>query len=421
MKRTIITGFTILLTGIAILINSCVKDEPDVPPFSAISFDPEKVLTIEEIKGLYDDNGENHTFTDIYSVYATVVMDEKSGNIYKTAYIQDATGGIQLNFLNAGGLYTGDSIRVMLQGGTVEYYHGLYQVNNLDVGDNIQKLRAGMFIEPRTITIKDIRLTSDLIQSTVIRLTYVQFSEYDLGTTFADSVNLQDQNKYLKDSYGDSIIVRTSGYSNFANRPLPEGNGTFIAIASLYDDDDQLVIRSYDELQMDNERREIGNVGEVVFSEDFDDNWNDWERLNIKGAQVWERDNILGPDGSACAQISGWENGSFENEDWLVSPPINLSDYDYASIKFETARNFDGEKLKVLIDTTSNSYDQNLWIEITDIRLSSGSFNWVSSGYFVIPPEYLENFKYLTFIYESDNNMSSTWRVDNVEIKAVSY
>ncbi|MCD4665936.1 MAG: DUF5689 domain-containing protein, partial [Bacteroidales bacterium] len=103
MKRTIIIGFAILLTGIAIFMNSCVKDKPDEPPYNAIPFDPEKVLTIEEIKSLYDQNGEKFTFTDVYSVFATIVMDEKSGNIYKTAYVQDATGGIQLNFFNSGG------------------------------------------------------------------------------------------------------------------------------------------------------------------------------------------------------------------------------------------------------------------------------------------------------------------------------
>ena len=125
MKNSIKTGIGVFILGLGIILNSCVKDKPDVPPESTIPFDPDKVLTIQDIKLIKDTTG-SYTFDDIYSVYAVVGMDEESGNIYKSAFIQDETGGIQLNFLNAGGLYFGDSIRVMLQGGTVDDYGGLY-------------------------------------------------------------------------------------------------------------------------------------------------------------------------------------------------------------------------------------------------------------------------------------------------------
>ena len=223
------------------------------------------------------------------------------------------------------------------------------------------------------------------------------------------------------DCYGDSIIVRTSGYANFANKLLPEGNGTLIAIVSVYDSYDQLVIRSYDEVQLVNDRREVGNIGDVIFSENFNESWNDWERISVKGAQVWERENALGSEGSACAQITGWDNGSYENEDWLVSPPVDLSDYDFASIKFETATNFDGEKIMILIGII-NDDNETEWLDITNnTRLSTGSFNWLNSGYYVIPTSYLEDFKHIAFLYKSDNILSSTWRIDNIEIKADNY
>jgi hypothetical protein len=142
MKNIIKNGFAII-AGIVILLNSCIQDKPDAPPATAIPFDPSKVLNIAQVKQMLVDSGGIYTFTENYSLFGVVVMDEKSGNIYESSFMQDSTGGIQLNFIYTSGMYLGDSVRILLKGGTVELYHGLYEIQILQT--MFLKLQMGNF------------------------------------------------------------------------------------------------------------------------------------------------------------------------------------------------------------------------------------------------------------------------------------
>jgi hypothetical protein len=252
MKRSYSAGFAILVTGIILFLGSCVKDTPDIPPTNTIPFDPDKVYTIEQLKIVKDTSG-GYTFNDDYSVFATITADEKSGNLYKIFYVQDETGGIQINFLNPGGLHLGDSIRIYLKGGTVDDYGSLYQVKNLDQGKNIVKIATGKFIQPVVATLAELSANLEHYESTLVRIDSVQFVD-TTGVTFADSVNREDMNRDLEDITGQTIIVRTSGYADFANRVLPYGSGSITAIFTRYNTDAQLVIRDYNEVQLTNPR-----------------------------------------------------------------------------------------------------------------------------------------------------------------------
>jgi hypothetical protein len=67
-------------------------------------------------------------------------MDDKSGNIYKSAYVQDVSRGINLHLMSSGGLYVGDSIRIKLKGLVLSEYAGMMQIDSVKVVDNIVKL-----------------------------------------------------------------------------------------------------------------------------------------------------------------------------------------------------------------------------------------------------------------------------------------
>ena len=143
MKRSFLPVVLIVIIGFTFFITSCVDDSTDEPPETTIPFDPDKVLNIGQIKQILVDSGGLYTFTENYSFRAVVVMDEKSGNIYKTSIVQDATGGIQMNLFNPGGLYEGDSIQVLLNRTTLESYHQLVQIQNVDVGKAVYKIADG--------------------------------------------------------------------------------------------------------------------------------------------------------------------------------------------------------------------------------------------------------------------------------------
>lgn len=423
----------------------------------------------------------------------------------------------------------------------------------------------------------------------MIRLNDVQFLYSELGHTFADSVNKVDENRMLEDCNGTSIIARTSGYANFANRLVPEGNGTLVAIATVYTSGStvipQLVIRDFNEIQMNqnrcsgvhvdpvasvdedfsgvtvgsnitlegwtnfvvagNERwrgeefggnkyAEIqgygtglddleawlitppvtnpgelylsfrsamaywehtvnqpvevyastdftgdnfaeaswtklnpvlptgssgnynfvesgeidlssfsGNVavafkykgsatesttiqlddvrisagGEPVLSENFDAGWGDWLTVSVTGTQAWNRDNNYGPDGSPCARMNGFENGYHNNNDWLISPALDLSGYSVVRLTFESAKNYDGETLRLKVtDNYTGDPTTTSWTTLT-AQFSQGGFNWTASG-IVDLSGFTSSQVRFAFEYNSDTQSGSDWRVDNIEVKA---
>lgn len=418
MKRSIFTGFAILITGIIIFSGGCVKDTPDAPPISTIPFDPSKVLSIGQLKTMLTDSGGIYTFKENYSLFGVVVMDEKSGNIYESSYIQDATGGIQLNFIYTSGLYLGDSVRILLNGSTIELYHGMYQVQNLHPGNSVYKIKTGLFYEPKTITLEELNFNYDLYQSTLIKLDSVQFADSELlGQTYADSANLETENHTIVDCEGNISIVRTSGYASFANTLLPKGKGPIIAIASVYDGETQLVLRETSEVQLTGIRCD-GGTGEILFLESFANGYGAWEIISVTGDQEWEFSSSYGNPGPGMT-ISGYDGSYHANDDWLISPSIDLSTLTTAYLSIETARNYNGNALQVKI---SNDYDGQgdpsvaTWYDLP-VPLSPGNndWEWIPSGK-VDLADYIGPKVYIAFRYTSTTSACATWELDNVQV-----
>ncbi len=280
----------ILATGL-ILITGCIKNDFDEPPKTDIPVGGK--LTIAQLRALY--NGEPHKFTGDTSVYGYIVMDESSGNIYKSAYLQDSTGAINLHLMASGGLYEGDYVRVYVKGIVLSDYSGVLQLDSVDVDKNIIKQSTNNVIPPKLVTIS--QLNTGVYESRLIALEGVQFTDSELGNTWADPVNLYSENRTLEDCDGNTIIVRSSGYAKFAGELIPEGNGTFIGIASEYDGEMQLYIRAPEELQMTGARcggpgpvDPVAEVNEafnsVVDYQDVD--INGWTNIFIEGNRKWQ-------------------------------------------------------------------------------------------------------------------------------------
>jgi hypothetical protein len=231
-----------------VAISSCVKQEFDDP--DTWQRPVGTVITLAELRNMFQ--GEPVEFTQDYSVYATVTMDDKPGNIYRSAYVQDHTGAINLRLQAPGGIYEGDSVRICLKGTILSSYQRMLQLDNVNVDWNIIKLDTERNFQPQTVSITDV-LTGNY-QARLIRLEDVQFSLAELGKTFADKENLITENRILEDCSGNRIIVRTSGYAGFADKAIPEGRGSLIAVAAVFGSDIQLYIRRLSEVQLTDER-----------------------------------------------------------------------------------------------------------------------------------------------------------------------
>lgn len=246
--KTLLSRIAFFLLIPAFTLVSCIKDDFDEPPQRTIPVGSLK--TIAELKTLYQ--GQAIKIAEDWSVYGVITMDERNGNIYKNAYLQDKTGAINLRLIASGGLYQGDSIRLYLKGTILSNYAGVIQIDSVNVDENVIKQATLVNTEPEKVSIQDI--LTGFYQSRLIRLDSVQFKASEIGNTYADPINLYSQNRILQDCNNNEIIVRTSGYANFAGEPIPTGNGSLVAIVSEYNGDMQLYIRSLAETQLTGER-----------------------------------------------------------------------------------------------------------------------------------------------------------------------
>jgi hypothetical protein len=98
-----------------------------------------------------------YIFNHDASIYATVTMDEKNGNIYKQLYIQDSTHAIRLAFTESTGFSVGDSIRVYLKGKTFFNNNGTWEIQTLQPDSSIVVLATQRYIIPEEVSIADLK------------------------------------------------------------------------------------------------------------------------------------------------------------------------------------------------------------------------------------------------------------------------
>jgi PKD repeat protein len=156
----------------------------------------------------------------------------------------------------------------------------------------------------------------------------------------------------------------------------------------------------------------------VVLYEDFNWSWMAWERVSVTGPQEWSRNNTYGIGGSPCAYMNGYSGGAVENEDWLISPPMNLDMYTGEVLTFYTAKNFSGPDLEVKYSTNydgSGNPASGTWTDITGITFSPGGYAWTASGNIDFSG-ISGTSVYLAFVYNSTSSSAATWEVDNVMV-----
>ena len=325
MKRIIKTSF-ILLALLGVLFTSC-KKEYEKPPIQNL---PQgKLYSIGELLAL----PANASF-DTASVCGIVTADEQSGNLYKTIFIQDRETGkaIELLMNTSSAARIGDSVRVFLDKNImVNNYHNLPQLVGKDgkgfsPDGHLIIYPKNKIIEPTTVTIADIKTGN--YTAGLVRLEGVEFVEQ--GSAFCNMG--ENTNRTLKDATGE-LLVRTSNYANFAYDLLPSGQGSLVAIASVYNNDYQLLIRSKKELNFEGGEptppAPAGELQHLPYTQNFSADFGTYTTYNVLGDQVWTIDY-------STAKITGHEGGNtgpnYANEDWLISSPVDLTTVDKAIV-----------------------------------------------------------------------------------------
>lgn len=360
MKNRVFNTF-LLLAMVGMMFTACKKEYPE-PPIQDLPIG--EVYTIEDILNMEPGT----VFTEDASVYGIITADEVSGNLYKAAFMQDrATGKAIELYLNAvSGVRIGDSVRIYLKDVTYAMYNNLPQLSNFEADGHIVILANNKPIEPEVTTIADVNAGNHLAQ--LIRLENVRFTEQN---TFADPTTYGNRTLADPTDYSQTVIVRTSNYANFANDSLPQGTGNLTAIATVYNNTWQLVIRSARELDFDG--YVPGGDNGLPYYQDFASSFGTYTTYDVAGPQSWEIDYNT-------AKMTGYANSTnYANEDWLISAKFSLENVSSASLTMTyIARyfnNLDSDiTLQVSSDYTSGDPTLANWTQVPASWISGS--NW---------------------------------------------
>lgn len=403
-------------------------------------------MSIRELRNMHT-MGTFRKITEDKIITGIIIANDKSGNFYKSIIIQDSTGGITLRMdgFNLESIYpVGRKIFVKLNGLWLGDYARMIQLGaGIDSSDanapQLAYMPSPLFdkfivrgsvnnkIIPSTVTINSL---NDQLQSTLVRINAAEFINTDADQPFADSLNKQSLNRTIKTCDGNTVIIRTSGFADFANLKTPLGNGTVTAIYTVFFGTRQLVIRDTADLQMNDANCSVSN-GKILLNELFETTTTN-NNINLTGwrniAQTGNK-NYVGKlfSSNRYAEISAFGTRQTTVTSWLITPGINLNATINEKLSFLSKDGFDnGAQVRVLIST---NYDGGLtpwtatWIPLA-VTISSGNSSgfapaWISSGN--IDLSGYNGTAYIAFRYEgadpsSGTKRTTTFQIDDVRI-----
>ena len=443
---------------LGVIATSCVHDDdfnvPDVnveEPNVNVNTD---IISVKELYRGYDPvrietgaGSNNEMYLEAY-----VISDDESGNIYKQLFIQNSpenpTAGVVIS-TNATDLYTkygtGRKIYFRVDGLYIGEYAGLpsigiregNEVGRLgihDFQDRILRSTERAELVPTVITMSQIGDPSKL--ATLVKFENVQFPDNIAGIEYYGNLNnTYSVNRMVEDCDGNNVILRNSGFSDFKNMILPNGNGSLTAILSIFNNDRQLFIRDTADVQMDGPRCGDDDNGDDIpdgaialpFSENFEGlvdadpiSLQGWTNQDVSGSsRLWEASSL---DGNGYAQLTA-HGANAPVETWLITPGLDLTSENAAKLSFETKDgHYNGDALSVYISTDFSGNASNAtWTQLNNVTISQGhtdgyGVNFISSGN-VNLSEYLGLVIYVGFKYQgSDGGISTTIQLDNVSV-----
>ena len=151
--------------------------------------------------------------------------------------------------------------------------------------------------------------------------------------------------------------------------------------------------------------------------------FNVFSSYSVEGEQTWNFSSSYG------AVMSGFSNNvSYANEDWFITPAIDLSGSTNPVLVFDHTRGpagsinvgvSEGYYTVWITNEYNNGEDPNLerWDELTGVNHTTTGWAWVSSGELAIPNGYKTSTCRIAFRYLSIDGASATWEIKNVVVK----
>jgi DNA/RNA endonuclease YhcR with UshA esterase domain len=347
-----ITAFRSLLVAFfatAFSLSSCIKNDFDAPPGDGEDPNITATTTIAQLKQQY--TGTPFQITDDVVIKGVIISSDKEGNFYKSLIIQDSTAGILIRvdqtnlyteypvgrrvFVKCKGLWVGDYENLIQMGGLLDSISdpqnpSVESIPTAVVGNYILKGKYNVPVTPTVVTIGQL---NDSYQNMLIQLQDVEFDFTEVGTTYADAVTKFSKNKKVIDCNGGEVLLRTSGYANFAADSIPLNHGSLNAIYSVFRTDKQLYINTPADFQFQGNRCTGPGINNSVSISSI--------RILFTGSQV-----TLGTGKSIRGVvISDKNSGNFDSRNLVIQDNSGG-----IVVRFSSAHNFSlGDEVEVNI------------------------------------------------------------------------
>ncbi len=442
-KNKNLAGGLVAALILAVAFVACVKTDFDQPPVGGDGRDIPINTSIQSLKGYHETSGGFELITDELVIGGVVVMDDRSGNYYKTIVIQDSTGGIEVKFSN-GYLYNrypvGRKIYIRCKGLMLTDYNELIQLvggvvveNGIssDIGitegqerNQIVRGFLGAAPEPKLVSIS--QMNASLV-STLITLRDVEFVKADTAQTWADAPSLTSLNRSIQNCTGAQLLVRTSGFANFAVQKTPRGKGSITGVLGIYNTDYQLYIRDLKDVAMDSLR--CGAIDPnapalTSLNEAFDGvTLNQdvalpgWTNIAIQGTRYWRAANFSN-DKFCSATAFGSNLPNMET--WLITPALDLKVQ--RTLSFETSSGYwrhDGLTVWVSTNFDGQNVGAATWTQLNFTlppQNPNGYSIFVPSGNIALPIS--NNKSYVAFKHVGNSTANTTtWRFDDLKMQ----
>ena len=417
---------------------SCIDESYDNPDLSGECTDLTATKEVSYFTNLATTSYAQHTGEDIIEAYVT--SSDVGGNFYKSiSFVSvDGTVGFSVS-VDDYNLYTkyepGRKVfvnmkdRYFVKENNSTIIGSLYNGNTLeDTSDDevgrISPVEYQSVLTRSCTKVNEDELVNHLtIAQTLnnnninklIELDNVQFTDASLNQNYFD----QDvftigggTNHNVVDAAGNTLIVRVSEYATFASAAIPSGNGKLRGVLTKFGSTFQFMIRSLNDVQLNGPRVL------PLFEETFTSNFPNWTKFSVIGNQVWSLDSAGNPGN--CANMNGFSSGAQNNEDWLISPSINLTGVGSANLTFQTVRPFSGTALAVLVSTNysgSGSPTAATWTPWSGFNLATSGTTWRDSGNVSLAAFIGQPNVRIAFKYVSTTAGASQWKVDNVKVQ----
>ena len=158
-----------------------------------------------------------------------------------------------------------------------------------------------------------------------------------------------------------------------------------------------------------------------VYNEPFTSDISGVTTYSVTGTQVWGWESY----DSGCAKMTGYDSGQHANEDWLITPLINLTGFTDTKLDFREAINFESdvstyETIWASTDYTGSGDPSSAsWSQLNVLGRSPGdtwSFNDVTQ--YDLSTYDGESTLYIGFKYLSTDTNAGTWEIGEIVVSA---